>query len=205
MRQDPQQALALLSGVVPGPQGRVQQALVARDHAFDLPAMPVDALGEPAFHQAAVLGLGPTTPRVPAVQRNGRAGNAQLLSTQDVVAFAVVAGIGQQAGQAQVPDRLAHGRGELGMIVAGTSDDRGPGNQMGLCVADDGQLGPTSATKTPVSAAIHEVGADVVGLQAGGVDGPFALGADQPTLDGTLEDNGQEPVKSPFFISRCSA
>ncbi len=62
MRQDSQQALRLLGSVVPGPQRRVQQALVPRDHALDLPAMPVDPLGEPAFHQAAVLRLGSAVP-----------------------------------------------------------------------------------------------------------------------------------------------
>ena len=205
MSQDPQQALALLGGVVAGPQGRVQQALVPRDHAFDLPAMTVDSLREPAFHQPAVLGLGPTTPRVPAVQRNGGAAYPQLFSTQDVVAFAVVAGVGQQAGQTHMSDCLTHGRGELGMVVAGASHHPGASNQVGWRVTDDGQLGPAATAKTLVSTAFHEVGADVVGLQAGGVDGAFGLGSDQPALCRTLEDDAPEPVESPFFTSRCSA
>ena len=205
MCENSEQALALLGGVAAGSQGGVQQTLVPRDHALDLPAIAVDSLGEPAFHQAAVLGLGPTTPRVPAVQGNCGAANAQLFSAQDMVALAVVAGVGQQAGQTNMPVCLAHGRGELGMIVAGAADHQGGGDQVSRCMTDDRQLRPAAATKPLISTAFHEVGADVVGLQAGGVYGPFGLGRDQATLGGSLEDDAQESVKSPFFISRRSA
>lgn len=205
MRQNSQQALALLCGVVPGSQGRVQQALVPRDDAFDLPAMSIDPLGEAAFHHASVLGLRPATPGVPPVQRNRRAANAQLPAAQDMVAFAIVARVGQKPGQSQVTDCLPHGRSELRVVVAGSSHHQGSGDQVSRGVTDDRQLGPTATAEPFISLAIHKVCADVVALQTRGINGPLGLGGNQPAFGSTLENDGQEPVKSPFFISRCSA
>jgi hypothetical protein len=93
----------------------------------------------------------------------------------------------------------------LRVVVAGSSHHQSSGDQVSRRVADDRQLGPTMTAERLVSAALDEVGADVTGLQAGGIDGPLGLGADQAALTRTLEDRGQEAVKSPFFIRRCSA
>jgi len=205
MGQNSQQALALLGGVVACPQCRVESSLVPRDHALDLPAMPVNSLGETALHETSVSTLGPATPGIPAVDGDGRGANAQLLSAQDVVALAVIGGVGQQAGQADIPNGLAHGRGELRMVIAGPPDHHGTSDQVGLRMTDDRQLRPATTAESPVSTAFDEVGADVMGLQAGRVDGPLALGGDQAALGNSLEDDRQQAMESPFFINRPSA
>jgi hypothetical protein len=205
MSQDPQQALPLLCGVVAGSQGRVEQTLIPRDHAFDLPAMSVDSFREPAFHQTTVPGLRPMATVLAGVQPDRRGADAQGLSAQHMVGFAVVAGVRQQPGQRQMTDRLPQGRGELGVVAAGTSHHPGGRDQVGPRMADDGQLGPGAIATTGVSAAVSEVGADVVRLQAGGVDRPFRFVFDQAALSRPLEEDAQEAVESPFFSSRCSA
>ena len=205
MSQNFHQALLLLSGIGAGSQGRIEQTFMPRDRAFDLPAMPVDSLGEPALHQAAVPGLGPMATVLAAVQPDRRGANAQLLAAQDMVGFAVVAGVRQQPGQMQMTDRLTHGRGELGVVATRSLHHSGRRDQMGPRMTDDGQLGPGAIATTGVSAAVLEVGADVVRLQAGGVDRPFRFVFDQAALSRPLKDDAQEAVKSPFFSSRCSA
>jgi len=205
MGQDSQQALAFLGGVVTGAQRRAQPSFVPRDHTLDLPAIPIDPLVESPFHLAAIPCLRPAAPGVARVQRNHRAADAQRLSAEPMIALTVVAGVGQHASQVHVADRLAHGRRELAMVVAGAANHVGGRDQMALRVTDQRQLGPAATAKTPITTAFDEVGADVVGLQAGGVNGALGLGGNQAALDGVLEDNAQEPVKSPFFISRCSA
>ena len=205
MGQNSQQALAILGGVVTGPQRRAQPSLVPRDHTLDLPAISIDTLVESPFHLAAISCLGPAASGVARVQRNNCAADAQLLSAQPMIALTIVARIGQQSGQAYVPNRLAHRRSELAMVVAGAANHVGGRDQMALRVTDDRQLGPPASAKTPVSAAFHEVGADVVRLQAGGVNGALGPGGDQAALGCPPKDDAQQPLKSPFFTSRCSA
>jgi len=205
MCQDSQQALAFLGGVVTGPQRRVQPSLVPRDHALHLPAIPVDSLVESALHLATILCFGPAPCGVTPVQRNDRTAYAQLLSAQPMIGLAVVARIGREAGQAHVADRLPHRRSKLRAVIAGAGNHNSACNQVALRVADDRQLGPAAAAKPLVSLAIHEVGADVMGLQAGRVDGTLGLGGDQAALGCPLEEDMREPVESPFFISRPSA
>ena len=205
MGQNSQQALALLGGVVSSPQRRVQPSLVPRDHALDLPAIPIDTLVESPFHLATISCLGPAASGVAWIERNDRAADAQFPSAEPMIALTVVARIAQQAGQAYIPSRLAHRRSELAMVVAGAPNHVGGRDQVTLRVTDQRQLGPAATAKTPVSPAFHKVGADVVGLQPGRVDGPLGLGSDQAALGCPPEEDAQQPLKSPFFTSRCSA
>src|SRR4051794_41903756 len=66
MRQDTQIALPLPGGVRLTPQRRAQQALVPRERALRLPALPVDRLGEALLHLPAVARLGPLPPLIAA-------------------------------------------------------------------------------------------------------------------------------------------
>ncbi len=205
MGQDSQQALLLLCRIVPGSQRRVQSSFVPRDDALDLPAISVDPLMESSLHLATISCLGPAPASVAPVERDDRTAYAQLLPAQPMIGFAVVAGIGQQSGQTYVPNRLAHRGRKLRMIVARSANHAGGCDQVALGVTDQRQLGPAATAESPVSTAIHEVGADVVSLQAGGINRAFGLWADQAALCCPPEDDGQQSLKSPFFISRCSA
>ena len=122
-----------------------------------------------------------------------------------MIGLAVVAGVGQEAAQSHVADRLPHRRSKLRAVIAGAVNHNSACNQVAARVADDRQLRPAATTKPLVSLAIHEVGDDVMHLQAGGVDGALGLGGDQAALSCPLEEDMQEPVESPFFTSRLSA
>ena len=205
MSQNSEQAFPFLRRVVSGAQGGAEEPFVATDDALDLPALSVDAFEETPFHLPPVLGLGPAAARVAAIQGNDRAANPQLLAAQPVVAFAVIARVAQQAGQPEVADGLPHGRGELRMVVARATHDIRPGNQMALGVTDQCELGPATTPKATLSAAFDEVGACLVTLQAGGVNGPLGLGGDQAEVTGALKNGRQQAVESPFFNRRSSA
>lgn len=88
------------------------------------------------------------------------------------------------------------------MVAARTSAGDRRRDQVRLRMADDCQFGPATVATTGIAAAVVEVNANVVGLQAGGVDGPFGLVLDQAALNRPLKDDAQEPVESPFFTSR---
>jgi len=205
MCQDSRQALSLLGGVVACAKRRVQPSFVSGDNAVDLPAIAVNSFMESSFHLAAISGLGPSPAGISAVERNGRTAYAQFFATQTMIGLAVVAGVGQQSPQSHVPDRLPHRRSELVVVVAGAANHIGCGDPVALRVANDCHLRPAAAAKTLVSAAIYEVGADVVRFQAGGINGPLWLWGDQAASASPFEDGCKQSLKSPFFISRRSA
>lgn len=203
--QNAEQTFSLLRSVVSGPQGRTEPSLVTADDALGLPTLPIDALQKAAFHLPPIFGFGPPTARVAPVQGNDRAANPQFLAAEPVVAFAVITRVAQQPGEVKVTNGLAHGRGKLRVVIARSADHVRAGDQVRLGVADQRELGPAATPKTAETATIDEVGADVMAFQAGGVDGPFGLGGQQPQFAGTSENGLQQSGKSPFFSRRSSA
>ncbi len=124
--------------------------------------------------------------------------------SQRVRVFRVVAGIRKQSVEGQVLRGLAHGRRELGGVVAWAATDDRAGNQMGACMTDDGELRPRRAGPAARTAAL-EVPADVSRLEPGRVDGAFGPIFDQAQLAGAGEGGSLSRRVDPFFCIRWSA
>lgn len=204
MSKDAQNGFAVLRIVVPGPQARAQEPLVAADGTFDLPTIPVEAPVEATLHLRTILGggrlAGPS-----GVQRDHGGPNAQLLTAQPMVVLGVVSGVGQKTVKGHVGRGLLDGFGELRRIVAGAAADHDASQKVRCGVADDRQLRPLLAPKGPVALAIDIVGAGVPRFKTGGVDGRLGALLDQPSGSGVLEDSSEKRLESPFFRRRLSA
>ena len=203
MDEHAQEALAGLRLVAARPHGRAQKAFVPAECALDLPPLPVDVPLEPTCH------LRPVTPRrrcigASVVDGNHGRANPQLLPAQGVVVLGIVAGIGQQAVEADVPGRLPHRIGELRRVVAGAARGHRTGQQMRAVVADHGQLRPVlAASEAPAAAQVVDAG--LVGLQACGIDGGLWMVVNQAATLGSGESSSKERLESPPFSRRFSA
>jgi hypothetical protein len=95
--------------------------------------------------------------------------------------FAVVARIGEQTTQAQLPGGLTHGFFELDVIVGSPEADDRAAKQVAVEVADRRQLAiaryDAPASSRPL--AIDEVARTVARVEARRIDGPARLRGDQ--------------------------
>lgn len=206
MGDDAEQDFGLSGFVASTSQGRAEAALVLGDRAFDMPAMTISLAVEATPHLAAIRGLGPAVAGVASIQRDQRRTDAQNVTGQAVVMFAVVGGVGQQAIDGQVSARLPGAGRKLRRIPAGPVAQRGPGPQIGARLCGDGQLGPAAPDeRTELPASNDKVIRDVVILEAGGVDADLGARRDQAACVGNAEKGGKEGIESPFFSSRSWA
>lgn len=137
---------------------------------------------------------------------DGRA-DAQAFASHTMVGFGVVAGIGQEAVDFQIPARLKHRRLKKFHVVAGSNARQSRGDQMGLGVTDDRQLGEFSFAVSPVAVA------EATGVmrrtkgcfQARGIDGRLGIGIDQSSITSICEDRAEQAFKTPFFARRLRA
>jgi hypothetical protein len=205
-------ALALPGLLGLAPQGRTQQPLVPGEGALRLPALPVDPavptatrlLAEALDHLPPIARLRPLAAPVPAVERDDRGADAELLPGQAVVRLAVKGGVAQHAVPADNQRRLLQDRAELRGIVTGSDRDGGPGEEVAARVTSDGELDPGLGTVRGARADI-EVAGGVAALQAGGIDGCLGLVPAQAAFLGARSGLEEEQDELPFFSSRCAA
>jgi len=204
VRQDTQVTLPLTRRVRSAPQRRVQEALVPREGALRLPALPVLALGEPLLHLPAKPCLGPLPPLVAAVDRDGRRADVQVLPAEPVVLLAVERRVGEHPIPGHPQRRLEHRRPELRAVVARADRDGGGGEEVAGGVTGDRQLGPERGGLL-FPGPREEVMGGVAALQAGGIDGRLGLGADQAARLGARGGLPEEGDDLPFFRSLLAA
>ena len=130
--------------------------------------------------------------------------NAQALTAESMMCLGIIPAVTQQPPNRKAAHGLGHGGLEIGCVVARSHTHlRGP-DQMRAVVTDDREFRPAAvAFHTPLT--MQEVPTDVVILEAGGVNAGFRLLGQQATGLGDTENGIEEPIKSPFFRSRCSA
>ena len=206
MGEDAEQDLGLSGFVASTSQGWAESAFVLGDRAFDVPAMTICLSIEATPHLAAIRRLGPAIPGVAPIERNQCRADAQDVTGQAVVMFAVVGGVGQQAIDDQMSARLPGAGSKLRRIPAGPVAQRGPGPQIRCRLRGHGQLGPAAPDeRTELLASNDKVIRDVVILEAGGVDADLGTRRDQAARVGNTEKGGKEGIESPFFRSRSWA
>ncbi len=183
-------------------QGRTESAFQAREDTLGLPALAVFSAVESADHLSAVTLPGPLA-RPASVERDHGRADAQTLAGHAVVGFRVVAAIGQQAVDVQVPTRRQQRRGEQRRVVTGPDARRGGGDQVSGVVADDREfrmLGVAVAAVAVASAACVVRRAQRR-REARRIDARLGFGFDQARLVSMPEDRAQQALKAPFFAS----
>ena len=180
MREDAEQDLAALGSRVPRSQCGAEPALQPREDALRLPSLAIEVSRETPLYSAPVGRQRPASAHVPAVECDHGLGQGQRLATEAVVVLRVVAGTAQQATHGKHPGRLAHGRRATAAILARAAGDDGTGDQVGRGVAHGRELRPVAPPAAKeCSTPVNEVGADVLGLEPGGVDGDDRRRRDQ--------------------------
>lgn len=182
----------------------IEEALELREHAFDLPSLAEPALGEPAVHLTPVSSLRWAGMAAEVDRKDGQA-DSEFAATDGVKVFGVVRGISEESVQTESSRGVSGGLREIGRIVAGAAADDGRGDQVGGIVADDRGLqeGADSLHSPPLTR--EEVAADVVGFEAGGVDGTITAATEPSDRFGVTEDGVEEGGEGSFFRRRCSA
>jgi hypothetical protein len=188
MGENGHEALLLLGPPLSGTQGVSQHALVAREEAFHLPALPVDAREEAPLHLAPIPCLGPPSTAPARVERDHGGAEAQLFATQPMIMFGVVGGIPQEAVPLELLGRLPHRSRQLGRVLRRAPTHHGPSDQMGLGFCDDRHFGPAAAPKAAIAFAVHVVAADMASFQARGVYAGGRAQAQQSSGPGSEED-----------------
>jgi hypothetical protein len=185
-----QQAFIGSRGVVSGVQVRRQAALGPTEDAFHMPTSPVFLRGKVALHilpmSTPSRGLGPAS----VVDRDDRFGDFPVLSAATVVFFGVVGGVAEKATNAGTHGRLLHGRQKAWRVVAGATANNSRQNEVTTMVDHNGELKVATETACPAraSAAINEVAARIVSLQAGSVHADLARRRQQFQLPSATND-----------------
>ena len=148
-----------------------EASFVLGDRTFDMPSLAVDAVGKAAIHLGAVFGFGKLIGASAWVQRNNGGRDAEFVAAKTVVVFAVVGRIGKHAVEIHPRGRIANGVRELGRVVRRSTRYRGPGPQVGMRLAHDGEFGPIAAIEGLIALTVHKVRTGVTAFQAGGIYG----------------------------------
>jgi hypothetical protein len=221
MGENSQIAFSFACRVAPAMQRGSQSTLKAGDDAFNLPALPVFAAVKALGHLPAIAPLGHAGSPTPAaavfplkgratsaaVEVNYRGTDPQALPGHPVIGLGIVAAVGQQSVNFQIPGGLEHRRPEETQVVAGPDTGDCRGNQMALGVTDNRQLGilAFAVAAVAVSPAPGIVGRTDRRLQSCRVDGRFRLLVDQPNALSIREDRTEQIFKAPFFPRRFRA
>src|SRR5262245_14481562 len=134
----------------PGPEGTPEPPLVPAERGLRLPPLAVDPavpaarglLAEALDHLPPVLRLGPLPAAAAAVQGDHGGPYPEILPGIPMVVLGIERGVGQDPGPRENEGRLGHDRAELGGVVTRAGGDGGPGQEVALGVARDGELGP---------------------------------------------------------------
>ena len=204
MSQHTKITFVLLRLETAGSQRRSQVSFMSRNHAFDLPTLPIGLARKGSFHLASVGRLGPFRP-ASFIQGYHRFGNSQFLSRQSMVVFPIIAGIAQQTRHGNMLYRLPHGGGKFRRILTGSPADHRPSDQVGGIMAHNRQFGPAVAFERSIPLAKNKITRGIARFQTRGVNTGGRQFLDQFKPSRQPENTLLEAVKSPFFISRCSA
>ena len=94
-----------------------------------MPSLVKELFVKLGLHLPAIVAFGPF-PSTPFVESDIGSANLQFLSTEAMVVFSIIGGIGQDRGKLHVSTRLQQGRFELRRIVARTTRDNTAGKKM---------------------------------------------------------------------------
>ena len=210
--QHPEVALSLSRVIRPAAERAAESPLVPGEGRLDLPPLTEHPLApgarrllpEPLDHLPAVRGLGPL-PALPAgVERDDGGPDPEVLTGVPVVLLAVERGVGQDPVPGDHLGRLGHHPGELRGVVGRAGGDRRPGDEVGVGIDRDGELGPQPGRMLPPGA-LEEVAGRVAALQPGPIDGRRRLRADQAAAGCGRGGAVEEADGLPFFSSRPAA
>jgi hypothetical protein len=188
-----------------------EPAFVPAEGALDLPPLAEHTLVPVAILAwAEVTGhLGTILPARFAlvaawVDRDHARADTQALAREPVVGFGIERGIGQHPVPGQAQGRQEQDRRKLRGIVGRAGGDRGPGEEVGMRIGRDRQLGPGAGRVLALGSG-DEITRRVPAIQPGGIDGNGRLLRDQAAVgcgrDGTFEEVEEDPP----FSSRASA
>ena len=203
MRKNTIEAFTTSTARRTGGQGGPEEPLESGEHAFRLPALSVDPPREPVLHLTTITTIDATI--APAGVHGNHGGlDAEFFATEPMVRLGIVRPVAQQPVDREVLHRLGdRGREVRGVITGSCAHLSGP-DEVRVVVADDGQLGPWPIP-FHAALAVQEVSADVMAFQSGGINAGFTLVFQQASGLGDTENSVEQPIKSPFFRSRCSA
>lgn len=204
MSKHPQMNFDSLRPAGSAAEGRSEPSFEPRDAALDLHALAVLHLWKAAVHLTPVLGLGPPA-SAPLVQVDHRAADAKLVSGVRVVVLGVVAGVGEQAVNADAFARAAQHRRQQRRVLAGPVAHQRVDQQVRGVVAGQRQLGPATQAVAFLPGPVGVMGRSVARLQAGRIDADFFLGPDQPLPARVIKDAVEQGVEHTFLSRRCCA
>ena len=98
---------------------------------FNLPPLMVSIFCKVPFHLTPIGCFRPLPSGTPFIERDQRGGNTVCFSTESVVMFGIVAGIGEQPGADDLLSCLVHQGGKLRRVLAWTLAGHCPGKQVG--------------------------------------------------------------------------
>jgi hypothetical protein len=205
--EDPEREFAPLRSRTAGGEGGTEAALVLAEAALRVPALMVQGAREAPAHRAPVGRLRPAPPGVARVERDDALPQAQLLAAEAVVVLGVVARVRQRRVEGHEGGRLPHGGGEVRRVLgrAGAGDRAQDQGRVG--VDDRRELRPGSPAPPwalCLAAAHAEVGADVPGLEPGGVHRGHRRGVDEAGRAGAGDKRGLGTAEGPPLSAPAS-
>ena len=188
-----------------------EPALVSTEGDLDLPPLAEHALmpgarrpgSEPARHLGTVppARFAVVTARV---DRDHAGADAEGLTGEPVVRFGIERGIGQHPVPGEAQGGQEQDQRELRGIVGRAGGHRGPGEEVGMRVGRNRQLGPGAGRVFALGSG-DEVPRRVPAIQPGGSDGDGRLLGDQAALGSRRDGPFEEVEEDPPFRSRASA
>lgn len=210
--EDAELALPLAGGIRPGTEGAAEPPLVPAERGLDGPpqtvhapgSAPLGLLAEPLDHLPPELGFGPLPALAAGVDRDDGGTHPEILPRVPVVRLGIECGVGQNPVPGDDQGRLGHDRSELGGVIRRAGGDGRPGEEVGLGVAGDGQLGPQPG-RVLAAGPLEEVPGRVPALQPGPVDGRGRFLTDQAAIGCGRGGTEKEEDDLPLFSSREAA
>lgn len=165
--------------------------------AFCVPALIVGGFQKSTAHGATIGRLRPSAAGVAAVEADDRLSHAQLLPAEAVVVLGVIARVAQSGIDVNQARSLAHGRSEVGRVLARTDARHRAEDEMGRHMEDGRQFWP-GALPVPLSPASQpEIGAYVPRLEPGRVHRGDRRCIDQAAPVGALDHHGLSAAEGP--------
>ena len=165
--------------------------------ALGVPALMIGSFRKMTAHGAAVRRLRPSAACVAAVEADDCLSHAQLLAAEAVVVLGVLARVAQGGIDVNQACSLAHGRSEVGRVLARSNARHRAEDEMGRHMEDGRQLWP-GALPVPLSPASQpEIGTDVARLEPRRVHSGDRRRIDQAAPMGTPDHHGLSAAEGP--------
>lgn len=205
MGEDPEDNLTPLRGGGVGGQSRAEAAFVLAEAALCVPSLMVQGARELPPHGAPVKRFRPAPAGIAWIERDDTVPHPALPAAEAVVMLGIIARIGKRGVEGQEGSRLPHRRGEVGRVLARPGAGNRAEDQMRMHMDNGGELGPGPLAVPRTSAAQAEVGADVPGLEPGGVHGGHRRRVDQAGIPRPPGDRGLGAAEGPPLSNRGAA